>query len=218
MQALNNALVPQIGVPGLNILVNQGIVLINGGEVSFPTTLVGLTANSTSWVFINIGGPSLQVNNTGFPANSYPIAVVITNNTGVSSCIDYRPDYVITGSNTGISGRFILSYGTPLTTGRFTLTGWGTAAAISVNGKDSAHQITLTAGAAPSQGATVQLLFADGAWNSAPLVFVDHVSTSTGMVIPVTSSTTTTTYLLTFNGLPIAGKTYILNILVVGLS
>jgi len=218
MQALNNALVPLISVPGLNLFVNQGLVLINGGEFNFPTTLVGLSANSTTWVFINIGTNTLQSNNTGFPANSYPIAVAVTNNTGISTLTDFRPDYVITGANVGITGRFILSFGTTEVPGNFTLTGWGAGASITVTGKDSAHQIVVTAGTAPSQGATVKLTFADGAWNSAPLVFTSVVSTQTGMILPITSSTTTTFYTLVFNGLPITTKTYITNVLVVGLS
>jgi hypothetical protein len=218
MQALNNALVPLISVPGLNLFVNQGYVLINGGEVNFPTTLIGLLANKTTWVFINIGTSTIQTNNTGFPANSYPIAIVTTNNTGINTLQDLRPDYVVTGAVTGINGRFILNYGTNLVSGNFILTGWGSGASISVTGKDSAHQITVTAGTSPSTGATVQLTFADGAWNQAPLVFSSVVSTQTGMILPVTSTTSTTIYTLTFNGLPINGKTYITDVLVCGLS
>jgi hypothetical protein len=218
MQALNNALVPQISLPGLNILVNQGIILINGGEVLVPTTLVGLSANTTTWVFINIGTATLQANNSGFPANCYPIAIVITANTGVSSLQDMRPDYVITGTTVAVIQRFILNFGTPLVSGNFTLSGWGAGATITVVGKDSAHVITVTAGTAPSTGANVQLTFADGAWNQAPMVFSSVVSNQTGMILPITSASTLTTYTLTFNGLPVSGKTYITNILVCGLS
>jgi hypothetical protein len=212
------ALSPFIGPPGLNIEIYQGIVLINGGEVNFPTTLVGLSANSTTFVFINIGTGTIQINNTGFPAGNFPICVVVTSNTGIISLVDYRPDYVITGASGGFSGRFILNFGTNLTSGRFTLTGWGSGASITVTGKDSAHYFTITAGTTPSVGPTVQLVFADGAWNSPPIVFPSVVSTQTGAILPITSTSTTTTYTLTYNGLPVAGKTYTTNVLVTGLS
>jgi hypothetical protein len=159
----------------------------------------------------------IQTNNTGFSSNSYPIATVITTNTGVSQLVDNRPDYSISSSSGSGLSRFILSFGTTLAPSNFSLTGWGTGASISVIGKDSAHQITLTAGTSPVQGAQVQLTFADGAWNTAPLIFPTQ-SGGTGMILPITSTSTTLTYTLTFNGLPISGKTYIANILVAGLS
>ena len=217
MQALNNALYPFIGPIGLNLSVNGGTVLINGNPVVFPNILIGLSANKTSFVFINIGTSTLQVNNTGFPANSYPIATAVTVNSGVSTLIDNRPDYVVTGSSTGIPGRFILAFGTPLISGNFSLSNWGTGASLSVTGKDSAHQITITAGTSPTQGAQVTLTFADGAWNTTPLIFPTQ-SGGTGMILPITSTSNTTSYTLTLNGLPISGKTYIVNVLVAGLS
>jgi hypothetical protein len=217
MQALNNALVPQIIGPGLNISINQGVVLINGVDTLFPNTIVGLTANTTTYIFINIGAAVLQSNNSGFPSNSYPIATVTSTNTGVAQLLDNRPDYALT-SPISVNSRFILSFGTALTPGNFSLINWGSGATITVNGKDSAHQITVTAGTGATQGAQVQLTFADGAWNSAPLVYSAPVSTQTGMILVITSTSTTITYTLTFNGLPISGKTYIANILVCGLS
>lgn len=216
MQALNNALVPQIIGPGLNISVNQAIVYVNGTETSIPSTIIGLGANKTSFIFLNLGSVVLQSNTTGFSSNSYPIATVTTTNTGVAQLIDNRPDYSIS-SVTGGGSRFILSFGTALGSGNFSLTGWGSGSSISVTGKDSAHQFTVTAGTAPLQGAQISLTFADGAWNSAPLIFPTQ-SGGTGMILPLTSTSTTLTYTITFNGLPIAGKTYIVNVLVCGLA
>lgn len=208
---------PQIIGPGLNLSINNGVVLINGVEVSFPNTIIGLSANSTTFIFINLGLAILQSNNSGFTGNSYPIATVTTSNTGIAQLIDNRPDYAI-NSVTGAASRFILAFGTALVPGNFSLTGWGAGSSISVTGKDSAHQFTVTAGTSPTQSPQVQLVFADGAWNTAPLVFTSHVSTQTGMLLTLSSTSTTLSYTLTFNGLPIAGKTYIVDVLVCGLS
>jgi hypothetical protein len=209
--------VPQIIGPGLNISVNQALVYVNGVESAIPNTVVGLTKNTTTYVFLNLGLVVIQTNNTGFASNSYPIATVVTTNTGVSTLVDNRPDYSISSSSGSGLSRFILSFGTALTSGNFSLTGWGSGSSISVTGKDSAHQFTVTAGTAPTQGAQVTLTFADGAWNTAPLIFPTQ-SGGTGMILPLTSTTTTLSYTLVFNGLPISGKTYTVNILTVGLS
>ena len=207
---------PQIIGPGLNVSINQALVYINGVESAIPNTVVGLTKNTTTYVFLNLGIVAIQTNTTGFASNSYPIATVTTTNTGVSILVDNRPDYAIT-STSGGGSRFILSFGTALSSGNFALIGWGSGASISVTGKDSAHQFTVTAGTAPTQGAQVTLTFADGAWNSAPLIFPTQ-SGGSGMILPLTSTSTTLTYVLTFNGLPISGKTYTVNVLVCGLS
>ena len=216
---INNALVPQIVYgPGLQIQVYQGTVLINGGIVQYPTTVVGLLANVTTYIFLNISSGVLQTNNSGFPANSYPIAITTTANDKVVTLSDQRPDYVITGANTGINGRFILNFGTSLSAGNFSLINWGTGASVTgVSGKDSAHSFTITAGSTPGVAPSVTLTFADGAWNQAPLVFVSQ-SKGSGSIFPVTYSSNTTGYTLTFNGLPISGNTYVVSVLVCGLS
>jgi hypothetical protein len=216
---INNALVPQIIPQGLQFQIYQGSALINGSVIFFSTTVVGVLPNTTTWCFINISGGIIQTNNTGFPGNSYPIAVVQSTNTGIGTLVDSRPDYaLISSSNVGIGGRFILNFGTNLIAGNFALSGWGAGASIgSISGKDSAHAFTVTAGSSPSVAPTVILTFADGAWNAAPLVFTQLLKGS-GSLLPTTYTSTTTTYTLTFNGLPINGQTYMVSVIVCGLS
>lgn len=198
--------------------MNGGNVLLNGGLLSFPNTIVGLTPNSTTWIFINIGTGTIQTNSTNFPASSFPIAIATTTNTGVQILLDSRPDYVITGASTGINGRFILNFGTLLTTGNFSLTGWGSGATMSsLAGRDSAHSFTITAGTGATSGAQVQLTFADGSWGTPPLVFTG-LTKGTGMLLTTSYTSTATTYTITFNGLPLAGLTYSASVLVAGIS
>ena len=90
---IKNTLAPYIDGPGFILGVAAATVLQGGVIYNVPLTFVGLTANSTSYVFFN--GTAVQVNTSGFSPTVYPIAVVTTNNTGITTLIDSRPDILI---------------------------------------------------------------------------------------------------------------------------
>jgi hypothetical protein len=113
------------------------------------------------------------------------------------------------------SARFTAS-GTSLTSGDFTLTGWGGGATITaIHGSDMAHRFTITAGTAPSISPTVELTFHDGTWMDAPVV-IANMSGGTGSVSDLGLTQTATTYTLTYEGLPIATQTYIIDVICIG--
>lgn len=90
---IRNYFAPSIGPPGLQIHVDSGILLINGGGMLVSAVAVALPANSTSYVYLDTSLAGIYNNTSGFPAsNCYPIAIVITSTSGVVSCVDQRPD------------------------------------------------------------------------------------------------------------------------------
>jgi hypothetical protein len=105
--------------------------------------------------------------------------------------------------------------GTLLTPGNFALVNWGAGASItSVTGTQQGFVITVTAGTAPSVGPTLTLTY-PAAFPRNPMVIAQMVG-GTGIVsdIAVTPGTTSTLY--TYDGLPVVGKTYIINSLTLG--
>ena len=93
MIGLTNAFVPERGL-GLSANIGKGTTWFNSNVVIFSSeTNVALTANSTNYIFLNVASNNLQVNTTGYIANSIPLATVVTTLTGVASLIDTRPDF-----------------------------------------------------------------------------------------------------------------------------
>jgi hypothetical protein len=94
MFTFTNSLVPQIILPGLTIRVNQGVIFLSGANarVVIPATTVTLASNATNYVFLNQATQTVQVNQTGFPNPSYPIAVVVTSNSGIIALSDQRSE------------------------------------------------------------------------------------------------------------------------------
>lgn len=95
---IRNYFAPQIGPPGLSIIVENGILLIGGTGTMVPQTTVALIANATNFVYLNTSTAAIVANTSGFPAsNCYPIATVVASNSGVSSLTDNRPDIGASG-------------------------------------------------------------------------------------------------------------------------
>jgi hypothetical protein len=106
--------------------------------------------------------------------------------------------------------------GTSLVSGDFVLTGWGTGATITaIHGSDMAHRFTITAGTTPSISPTIVLTFHDGAWVLAPVIHAE-MTDGTGQVSDLRVARTTTTYTLTYEGLPTATQTYIIDVICIG--
>jgi hypothetical protein len=106
--------------------------------------------------------------------------------------------------------------GTALTAADFAISGWGTGATITnVEGTDTACQLTVTAGTTPSISPTITLTYHDGAWPKNPMVMSQMVGGS-GAVSDFVNSTTTTQAVLTYDGLPVATKTYTVMLLSLG--
>ena len=98
--------------------------------------------------------------------------------------------------------------------------GWGdTAAASAPTGTDSGGRITITAnGAGIAASPTVTFTFKDGTWTNAPTaaVSIEAASDATDLTVAVTNTTTATTLVWTFRGLPVAARTYTFQWVVIG--
>lgn len=113
------------------------------------------------------------------------------------------------------SARFTAS-GTSLVSGDFVLTGWGSGASITaIHGSDMAHRYTITAGTGPSGSPTIQLTYHDGTWTNAPVV-IANMSGGTGTISDLGVVQTATTYTLTYQGIPSAAATYVIDVISIG--
>jgi hypothetical protein len=116
----------------------------------------------------------------------------------------------------GNISRIFAVLGTPLVAGDFTLSGWGAGATITnVVGTDTMCQFIVTAGTAPSVAPFVTLTFHDGPWPKNPLCLAQMVGGS-GAVSDFAAFSTTTGVVLTYDGLPVATRTYQVTLLSVG--
>ena len=114
--------------------------------------------------------------------------------------------------------RIRASQGMALAAGNFALSaGWGSTATVtSVIGTDQAWQITVTSsGTGQAANPTVTLTFKDGAWANAPIT-ISKMTGGLGTVTALTEAPTSTTNLITFQGTPVSGKTYILSSIAMG--
>lgn len=101
-----------------------------------------------------------------------------------------------------------------LSSSNFALAGWGAAASVSaVRGSDFVHAFTVTADPtyvppSPFVLPTITLTFVDGAHDEAPIVLA-QMTGGTGEYADLAISESTTGYVLTYNGVPMPGATYI---------
>src|SRR5580692_6205913 len=109
MYDIRNFFAPSIGQPGLSIFVEAGTLEVSGVGTVVPAATVTLPANSTNYVFLNTTSAVVQSNTSGFPSTGYPIATVITGNSGVVSLVDNRPD--VTSGGSGGGGGTVTSVG-----------------------------------------------------------------------------------------------------------
>src|SRR6266850_2147726 len=103
MFTLSNAFFPYIGAIGLQISLDAGVVINNGSSTFLPAQTVSLAANTTTYIFLNTSSILVQSNTSGFPSsNCYPIAIVITADSTVTTITDMRPD--VQGGGSGSAG------------------------------------------------------------------------------------------------------------------
>jgi hypothetical protein len=90
-------------ITGLNIQIGQGTNFCNStlGEVGNQTKT--LTANSTNYIYLDFTSScAVTVGTSNFTTNQFPIAVVITNGSGITSIDDVRNFFVnLTTSSSG---------------------------------------------------------------------------------------------------------------------
>lgn len=114
--------------------------------------------------------------------------------------------------------RLRASLGTPLASGDWAMSaGWGTGATLSVaaGSTDQRGQVTVTAGTAPVANPTLTLTFHDGSWPAVPFVLAGR-NDAASPAAQITWTTTATTLVLTFQGIPVAGQSYTINWVLIG--
>lgn len=95
MIGLTNAFVPERGL-GLSVNIGKGTTWFNANIVTVTSeTTVALSANTTSYIFINTTNSLIQSNTTGYINGCVPLATVITNIYQVSFLTDTRPDFLV---------------------------------------------------------------------------------------------------------------------------
>lgn len=206
-----NSLAPYIGPGGLIVVIDPAVVISNNVLTIVAQTNVVVVPNTTNYIFYNSISNVIQSNTSGFPNQVIPIATVTTSLTGILALIDNRPDYVVISLPTSI----INAPGTPLVLGNFSFSGWGSGAALAVNsGTQTGYSITITAGSNPSVQPTVTLTF-NSSYTNAPITLA-QVNGGTGAVTDITAANTTTQSVLTYDGLPLAGQTYTIQVFNLG--
>ena len=106
--------------------------------------------------------------------------------------------------------------GTLIGGGNFSLSGWGSGFTLdTLRGYTSAHSFRIVAGTSPSTSPTVTFTFPEGAFGTAPIVIANMVA-GTGQFsdIAISQVGSTTKYVLTYRGTPVAGLTYQFNVLI----
>lgn len=104
----NSALAPQ-ALPGLNLQVRGGTILLGTSSTGISTQTVALTNNATNYVFLTTGG-AIQTNTTGFTGTVLQIATVVTSQGQITSIQDNRPDFIFNGSGLpagGVTGQVV---------------------------------------------------------------------------------------------------------------
>jgi len=110
-----NAFTPYIDGPGLSVTVSSGVVILTSGAPTLVAlTAVSLTANTTNYVSLSFVTGAISNSTSPFAAGVYPIATVVTDNVGVKTLTDSRPDVatftVAAGGSTG-TGSVVLAEG-----------------------------------------------------------------------------------------------------------
>jgi hypothetical protein len=96
-------------------------------------------------------------------------------------------------------------------------TGWGTGATISgITGTDTGFNFTITAGTSPSLDPYTTLTFHDGPWSSIQSIIANWGSGGAASDILTTNTLSSVT--MTYLGLPIAGQSYRMGVVVIGQS
>jgi hypothetical protein len=104
----SNAFAPVITGGGLSLHVEDGVLFVNGVLSTIAAADVVLAANTTNYVYVDLNTGLVTVGLT-LPADSFPIATVITGVNYIRSLVDSRAD-VAAASGAGLpvtSGDFV---------------------------------------------------------------------------------------------------------------
>jgi hypothetical protein len=102
-----------IGPPTANI---AGAIVLSNTTIFVPTQFVNVPPISTTYIYLNLSTGTIQSNQSGFITSVYPIAIVITNATEVTTLADVRPDVTaIGGGGSGTTADTVVAYTTPQT-------------------------------------------------------------------------------------------------------
>lgn len=105
---------------GLNVVVGAGVSFCNGTVVTSEITTLPLVPSSTNYVSLNTAAACAPMaSTTNFAATNFPIAVVHTSASGVSSIFDVRTEFqnIGTGGSGGGPYETITLGSTPLVSG-----------------------------------------------------------------------------------------------------
>jgi len=200
-----------IDFSGLELVVEPAVVLSQNLLIFSPQTAVSLVPSATNFIFYNVLSNALQLNTTGFPNQFIPIATVVTSQSRVVSIVDNRPDWVIITLPVAL----VNAPGIHLVGGNFSFSGWGTGASLQVNsGTQTGFSITIIAGSSPILQPTVTLTFLVGYSN--PPMTIARVTSGNGAFSDLTVANTLSRSVLTYEGLPVSGKTYTLSVFNLG--
>ena len=158
-------------------------------------------------------------NKGGTPCKQSVLTITLPSPQDISAAIQPMPILGGGGGGGQPLTRFQLT-GTPLVAGDFAISGWGSAATITnIAGSDSAFSFTVTASAGPCglACATVSLTYHDGPWISIQSISAVW-SNSGGNATDIEATSTITKATLTYMGLPVAGQSYTISVMVTGQS
>src|SRR5229473_477106 len=194
------------------LLIVEAAVVVTNNMLSFsPRTTFLLVPNSTNFIFYDVVTNALRLNTSGFPNQVIPIATVTTSEKRITSLVDNRPDWIIIPLPVAL----VNAPGTPLVSGNFSFSGWGTGASLQVNsGTQTGFSITIIAGSSPILQPTVTLTFLVGYSN--PPMTIARVTGGNGAFSDLTVANTLSRSVLTYEGLPVSGKTYTLSVFNLG--
>lgn len=105
MIALNSALAPA-AFEGLEIRIAPGKFFINGSVIATPPTLIFVQPNTTNYIYLDFGGGTIGLNQSGYPAAELPICVVTADYEKILIVRDDRPDFSTVTSG-GSSPHFV---------------------------------------------------------------------------------------------------------------
>lgn len=190
---------------------------VGGNVIFYPIPFGGGGSGSVTSVSFTGDGVLFQAA-AGTPVTSVgtltPVLIIQQPNTvlagpasGSSATPTFRP--LVSADLPGL--------GTNAQVSDFSLTGWGSGASVSaVRGYDRGHVFTITVGASPSANPTVLYTFANGAQAVTPVVQA-QIRGGTGEVSDLQVTESTSAYVLTFLGVPIAGQTYSFSAIIMSL-
>lgn len=93
MIALSSALAPNAEV-GLRMGIGPAKLWLNGAVITFPATHVFVTLNASTFIYLNTTDGSIGISNVSYPVGVIPITKVVTDQLGIRSFTDDRPDFL----------------------------------------------------------------------------------------------------------------------------